>query len=194
VVRAGSVRDALRAIASVRPDPALLRLELCRLRALLDQERRQLRERLAEGVPVAEVARAEARLLDGTILGLCHLGRLLEPAPADMAPPLAVIARGDYGRRKLAPGTSAGLLFLVAGDPVPREHGLAVAQFVAGVRRQAHGARLSDRDASGPGDRVGPLCRAPDMGLSRPVRRSARRSGAGDVPRAIPNDLGHAGP
>jgi UTP:GlnB (protein PII) uridylyltransferase len=131
VVRAGSVRDALHAIASVRPDPALLRLELCRVRAVLDQERTQLRERLAEGVPVAEVARAEARLLDGAILGLCHLGRLFEPAPADIAPPLAVIARGDYGRRKLAPGTVAGLLFLVAGDPVGREHGLAVAQFVA---------------------------------------------------------------
>ena len=125
-----TVRNALRAIAGARPDPAMLALELRPVRALLERERGWLRQRLADGAPVAEIARAEARLLDGTVIGLCHLGRLLEPRPAGMVPPLAAIARGDYGRRKLVPGASADLLFLVAGDPVGRAHGLALAQFV----------------------------------------------------------------
>jgi UTP:GlnB (protein PII) uridylyltransferase len=126
-----TLRHALRAIARARPEPAMLALELRPVRALLDRERERLRQRLADGAPVAELARAEARLLDGTVIGLGHLGRLLDAQPAGMVPPLAVIARGDYARRKLAPGASADLLFLVAADPVPREHGLAVAQFVA---------------------------------------------------------------
>jgi UTP:GlnB (protein PII) uridylyltransferase len=126
-----TVRDALRAIASARPDPAMLALELRPVRALLDREREWLRQRLADGAPAAEIAHAAARLLDATIIGLCDLGRMLESPPADMAPPLAVIARGDYGRPKLAPGARADVLFLVAADPVRREHGLAIARFVA---------------------------------------------------------------
>jgi UTP:GlnB (protein PII) uridylyltransferase len=143
------VRDALHAIASARPDPAMLALELRPVRVLLERERGGLRQRLADGAPVAEIARAEARLLDGTVIGLCHLGRLLEPRPADMEPPLAVIARGDYRRPKLAPGESADLLFLVAADPVRRAHGLAVAQFVmrelAGLGWQASGTKRTVR-------------------------------------------------
>jgi UTP:GlnB (protein PII) uridylyltransferase len=126
-----TVRDALCAIASARPDLATLALELRPVRTLLDLERARLRQRLAGGAPVVEIAHAAARLLDGTIIGLCHLGRLLEPRPAGMVPPLAVIARGEYARRKLAPGASADLLFLVMADPTRRVHGLAVAQFVA---------------------------------------------------------------
>jgi hypothetical protein len=126
-----SVRAALRAIASARPDPAMLTCELRPVRALLDRERGRLRQRLRDGAPMAEIARAEVRLLDGTVGGLCHLGRLLAPRPAGMVPPLAVIARGDYGRRTAVPGASADLLFLVASDPVRLEHGLAIAQFVA---------------------------------------------------------------
>jgi UTP:GlnB (protein PII) uridylyltransferase len=90
-----------------------------------------LRQRLTDGAPVDQVARAEARLLDGSVIGLCHLGRLLAPRPAGMVPPLAVVARGDYGRRKLAPGANADLLFLVGADPVRCKHGCEVAQFVA---------------------------------------------------------------
>jgi UTP:GlnB (protein PII) uridylyltransferase len=126
-----TVRNALRAIASARPDPAMLALELRPVRALLDRERARLRQRLADGAPAVEIAPAAARLLDGTLIGLCQLGRLLEPRSAGMVPPLALIARGDYARRQLAPGASADLLFLVAADPLRREHGLAVAQFVA---------------------------------------------------------------
>jgi UTP:GlnB (protein PII) uridylyltransferase len=66
-----------------------------------------------------------------------------------MVPPLAVIARGDHGRRRLPPGARADLLFLVAADPVRREHGLAVAQFVmrelAGLGWQASGAKRTVR-------------------------------------------------
>jgi UTP:GlnB (protein PII) uridylyltransferase len=142
-------REALRAIAGVRPDPFMLTTQLRRVRALLDRERAQLRDRLAGGAPVAEIARAEARLLDGMVIGLCHLGHLLEPSPAAIVPPLAVIARGAYGRRKLAQGASADLLFLVAGDPVRREHGLAVARFVArelaGLGWQVSGAKRTVR-------------------------------------------------
>jgi hypothetical protein len=72
-----TARDALRAIASARPDPTNLALELRPVRALLDRERERLRQRLAGGAPVAEIAHAAARLLDGTIIGLCHLGRCL---------------------------------------------------------------------------------------------------------------------
>ena len=89
-----TVRHALRAIASARPDPTDLAVELRPVRALLDRERERLWRRLASGAPVAEIARAAARLLDGTIIGLCHLGRLLEPQPAGMVPLLAVIGRG----------------------------------------------------------------------------------------------------
>jgi hypothetical protein len=144
-----TVRDALRAIASARPDPAMLALELHPVRALLERERGRLRQRLAGGASSAEIARAEARLLDGTVIGLCHLGRLLEPVTTGMVPPLAALARGEYARRRLAPGVSADLLFLVAADPVRREHGLAVARFVtrelAGLGWQASTARRTVR-------------------------------------------------
>ena len=144
-----TVRDALRAIASERPDLATLALQLGPVRGLLDRARERLRQRLSDGAPLAEIARGEARLLDGTIIGLCHLGRLLEARPAGMVPPLAVIARGDHGRRRLPPGARADLLFLVAADPVRREHGLAVAQFVmrelAGLGWQASGAKRTVR-------------------------------------------------
>lgn len=144
-----TVRDALRAIASARPRPAMLALELRPVRALLDRERARLRQRLAGGAPVAEIAHAAARLLDGTIIGLCHLGRLLEPRPAGMVPPLAVIGRGHYGAGSLAPGGSADLLFLVAADPARLEHGLAVARFVerelVGLGWQASGAKRTVR-------------------------------------------------
>jgi UTP:GlnB (protein PII) uridylyltransferase len=144
-----TVRDALRAIASARPDPTNLALELRPVRALLDRERERLRQRLAGGAPVVEIAHAGARLLDGTIIGLCHLGRLLEPQPAGMVPPLAVIGRGAYGGRQLSPGASAALLFLVAADPARREHGLAVARFVerelAGLGWHASGAKRTVR-------------------------------------------------
>jgi UTP:GlnB (protein PII) uridylyltransferase len=144
-----TARDALRAIASARPDPTNLALELRPVRALLDRERERLRQRLAGGAPVAEIAHAAARLLDGTIIGLCHLGRLLEPRPASMVPPLAVIGRGPYGERRLAPGGSADLLFLVAADPARREHGLALARFVerelAGLGWHAAGAKRTVR-------------------------------------------------
>jgi UTP:GlnB (protein PII) uridylyltransferase len=140
-----TVRDALRAIASLRPDPAALELELCRVHALLDEKQSALRRRLAAGASSGEVAQAEARLLDGTVIGLCHLGRLLGPQPASMVPPLAVIARGDYGRRMLAPGASADLLFLLEADPVRCKHGCDLAQFVAreliALGWQASGAR-----------------------------------------------------
>jgi UTP:GlnB (protein PII) uridylyltransferase len=126
-----TVRDALRTITSVRPNPALLASALRPVRALLERERGRLRQRLRDGAPTAEIARAEARLLDGTLIGLCHVGRLLEPRPVGMVPPLAVIARGDYGQCKPAPGASVDLLFLVASDPVRLEQGLAIAQFVA---------------------------------------------------------------
>jgi hypothetical protein len=126
-----TVRDALRALASARPDPAMLALELRPVHALLGRERERLRQRLADGAPLAEITRAAARLLDATIIGLCHLGRLLEPQPAGMVPPLSVIACGDYGRHKLPPRARADLLFLVAADPVQRKNGLAVARFVA---------------------------------------------------------------
>jgi UTP:GlnB (protein PII) uridylyltransferase len=143
------VRDALRAIASASPDPAKLALEMRPVRALLDRERERLRQRLAGGAPVAEIAHAAARLLDGTIIGLCHLGRLLEPGRASMVPPLAVIGRGPYGGRRLAPGGSAELLFLVAADPARREHGLAMARFVhrelAGLGWQASCAKRTVR-------------------------------------------------
>jgi UTP:GlnB (protein PII) uridylyltransferase len=146
---ATTVRDALRAIANAQPDAAMLALELCPVRALLDRERARLRQRLADGAPAAEIAHAEARLLDGTVIGLAHLGRLLAPRSAGIVPPLAVIARGDYGRQKLAPGACADLLFLVAADPVRREHGLAIAQFVtrelAGLGWQASGAKRTVR-------------------------------------------------
>jgi UTP:GlnB (protein PII) uridylyltransferase len=144
-----SIRDGLRAIARARPDLANLALELRPVRALLDRERERLRQRLAGGAAAAEIAHAAARLLDGTIIGLCHLGRLLEPRPAGMVPPLAVIARSHYGGRKLAPGASADLLFLVAADPARREHGLAVARFVerelAGLGWHASGAKRTVR-------------------------------------------------
>jgi UTP:GlnB (protein PII) uridylyltransferase len=125
------VRDALRALASARPDPAALALRLRQVRALLDRERGLLRQRLANGAPAGEIAQAEARLLDGTVIGLCDLGHLPDQGSAATTPPLAVIARGDFGRRKLAPGASADLLFLVAADPVRREQGLAITQLVA---------------------------------------------------------------
>jgi UTP:GlnB (protein PII) uridylyltransferase len=110
----------------------MLALELRQVRRLLDRERKQLRQRLEAGAPTAEIVRAQARLLDGTVIGLCHLARMADPRPAGMAPPLAVIARGNYGRRALSPDASADLLFLVAADPVGLERGLAIAQFAAG--------------------------------------------------------------
>ncbi|MGH6919903.1 MAG: hypothetical protein ACREJ0_19625 [Geminicoccaceae bacterium] len=125
------VRDALCALASARPDPAARALGLRRVRALLDRERGLLRRRLANGAPAGEIAEAEARLLDGTVIGLCHLARLPDQGSAVMVPPLAVIARGDYGRRKLAPGASADLLFLVGADPVRLGQGLAITQLMA---------------------------------------------------------------
>ena len=144
-----TVRAALRAIASARPDPATLPLELRPVRALLERERGRLRQRFADGAPATKIAQAEARLLDGSVIGLCHLGCLLEPVPTGMVPPLAAIACGEYARRRLAPGVSADLLFLVAADPVRREHGLAVARFVtrelAGLGWQASVARRTVR-------------------------------------------------
>jgi len=126
-----TVRAALRTIASARPNPATLALELRRVRAQLDRERARLRGRLADGASADEIAQAEARLLDGTLIGLCHLARRLLLRPAGMVPPLAVLALGDYGPRQLAPGVSAELLLLVAADPLRRDQGLAMAQFVA---------------------------------------------------------------
>jgi len=140
-----TVRDALRAIAGARPDPAVLALELGSVRALLDRERGRLRADAAGD----EVARAEARLLDDTVIGLCHLERQLEPRAAGMVPTLAVIACGAYGRRRLVPGASADLLFLVPADPIRREQGLAVARFVArelaGLGWQASAAKRTVR-------------------------------------------------
>jgi UTP:GlnB (protein PII) uridylyltransferase len=124
-----TARAALRAIARARPEPATLAVELGRVRALLDRERGQLRRRLADGAPADAIARAGARLLDGTVIGLCHLGRLIEPRSAGTG--LSVIARGDYGRRMLAPATCADLVFLMPPDPARLEPGLALARFVA---------------------------------------------------------------
>jgi hypothetical protein len=144
-----TVRDALRAIAGARPDPAMLALELGSVRALLDRERGRLRRRLKADASGDEAARAEARLLDGTVIGLCDLGRQLEPRAAGMVPPLAAIACGAYGRRRLVPGASAELLFLVPADPIRREQGLAVARFVtrelAGLGWQASAAKRTVR-------------------------------------------------
>lgn len=144
-----AVRDALRTIASARPDPAALALKLGEVRALLDRQRGMLQRRLAAGALFHEIARAETRLLDDTLIGLCHLGRLLEARSAGRVPPLAVLARGAYGRRKLAPGTSPGLLFLMPGDPVLLEQGLALTQFVAralaGLDWQALGTKRTVR-------------------------------------------------
>jgi hypothetical protein len=144
-----TIRDALCAIAGARPDPAMLARELGSVRALLDRERGRLRRRFKAGASGDEVARAEARLLDGTVIGLCHLGRLLEPRAAGVVPPLAAIACGAYGRRRLAPGASADLLFLVPADPIRREQGLAVARFVtrelAGLGWQASAAKRTVR-------------------------------------------------
>lgn len=130
-LKSATVRDALRAIASTRPDAARLTLELQSVRALLDGQRAALRRRLRDGVSGDVIAGAKARLLDGAVIGLCHLGRLAEPRPAGMVPPLAVIACGAYGRRQLDPKACPELLFLVAADPRRRDHGLAVAEFVA---------------------------------------------------------------
>jgi hypothetical protein len=124
-----TVRAALRAIASARPDPGTLAVGLRGVRALLDRERGQLRRRLAAGAPADAIARADARLLDGTVIGLCHLGCLIEPRPAGME--LAVIGRGDHGRQMLAPGACADLLFLVPPDQTRLERGVAIARFVA---------------------------------------------------------------
>jgi hypothetical protein len=124
------VQGALRALASEWPDPATRALGLRRVRALLDRERGLLRQRLANGAPADEIAQAEARLLDDTVIGLCDLGRLPDQGAASLAP-LAVIARGGYGRRKLAPGASADLLFVVGADPARLAQGLALAQLVA---------------------------------------------------------------
>jgi hypothetical protein len=144
-----TVPDALRAIAGARPDPAMLALELGSVRALLDRERGRLRRRFKAGASGDEVARAEARLLDGTVIGLCHLGRQLESRAAGMVPPLAAIACGAYGRRRLGPAASADLLFLVPADPIRREQGLAVARFVtrelAGLGWQASAAKRTVR-------------------------------------------------
>jgi UTP:GlnB (protein PII) uridylyltransferase len=126
----GAVRDVLRAIASSPPDLAGLARQLGEVRTLLDRRRDALRRRLVDGEPLEEIAHARARLLDGTLIGLCHLGWLRELRPAGMAPPLAVIARGAYGRHQLAPWARADLLFLAPGDPVRLERGLAIARFV----------------------------------------------------------------
>jgi UTP:GlnB (protein PII) uridylyltransferase len=127
----------------------MLALELGSVRALLDRERGRLRRRLRAGASADEAARAEARLLDGTVTGLCDLRRQLEPRAAGMVPPLAVIACGAYGRRRLVPAASADLLFLVSADPIRREQGLAVARFVtrelAGLGWQASAAKRTVR-------------------------------------------------
>jgi UTP:GlnB (protein PII) uridylyltransferase len=130
-VSSAAVRDVMRAIAGSPPDAAMLERERRRVRALLDCQRTALRQRLADGTPVDQIAHAEARLLDGTVIGLCHLWHLLAAEPACSVPPLAVIARGDYGRRKLALEASADLLFLLETDPVRRKQGCDAAQFVA---------------------------------------------------------------
>jgi UTP:GlnB (protein PII) uridylyltransferase len=124
------VRDALRAIAGAQPDPAELAGALSGVRALLDRERARLRRRGADGAPGDEIAEAEARLLDGTVIGLCDLVRRLDRSGV-APPPLAAIGRGDYGRQKLTPGAGADLLFLVAAEAGRLEQGVAVAQFVA---------------------------------------------------------------
>jgi hypothetical protein len=124
-----TVSAALRAIASARPDPTMLALELRLVRVLLDLERGRLRQWLADGASPAAIAQAEAQLLDGAVIGLSHLGRLIEPRPAGKE--LAVIGRGDYGRQMLAPGACADLLFLVPPDQARLERGLAITHFVA---------------------------------------------------------------
>jgi UTP:GlnB (protein PII) uridylyltransferase len=130
-VSSAAVRDVMRVIAGSPPDAAMLERERRRERALLDRQRTALRQRLADGTPVDQIAQAQARLLDGTVIGLCHLWHLLAAEPACSVPPLAVIARGDYGRRKLALEASADLLFLLETDPVRRKQGCDAAQFVA---------------------------------------------------------------
>ena len=121
----------MRAIADARPEPTDLAGGLGRVRALLDRERARLRRRLGEGAPIDEVAQAEARLLDQTVIGLCDLAGLLERGATAVPPPLAVLACRDYGRRRLSLGAIADLMFLVAPNPVDLEKGLALAQFVA---------------------------------------------------------------
>lgn len=144
-----TIRDALRAIAGARPDPALLALELGSVRALLDRERGRLRRRFGADASPDQAARAEAGLLDGTVSGLCDLRRQLEPRKAGVVPPAAVIACGAYGRRRLVPGASADLLFLVPADPIRRDQGLALACFVArelnGLGWQASAAKRTVR-------------------------------------------------
>jgi UTP:GlnB (protein PII) uridylyltransferase len=145
----GAASDVLRALAGSHPDSAALARQLGEVRRLVDRRRDALRRRLVDGAPLDQIAHARARLLDGMLIGLCHLGWLRELRPAGMVPPLAVIACGAYGRRRLVPAASADLLFLVSADPIRREQGLAVARFVtrelAGLGWQASAAKRTVR-------------------------------------------------
>jgi UTP:GlnB (protein PII) uridylyltransferase len=101
------------------------------VRTLLDRQRDHIRYRRANGEPFDEIAHAQTRLLDNTVIGLCHLGQRRLDQPVSIMPPLVVIARGDYGRQRLGLDANADLLVLLAADRSDHEQAVQLGGFVA---------------------------------------------------------------
>jgi UTP:GlnB (protein PII) uridylyltransferase len=85
------------------------------LRPILDGER----QRAGHGGARSFSDRRQewSRIVDGVVVGLCHLARACADAPApSVIAPFAVFAVGDYGKQQADVETVPELLFLLAPD------------------------------------------------------------------------------
>lgn len=113
-----ALRSALRVLAA---QPAVARAAgpgLAPVRRLLDQAFMSLDARAVLGLSRDGLAEARGRLADDLMIGLLHVVRASVDRRSDsMVPPLAVLALGEYGRRRWSREPLALLLLLPEDAP-----------------------------------------------------------------------------
>jgi UTP:GlnB (protein PII) uridylyltransferase len=110
-----SMRHALRALAC-HPDVRRAPREwISLLKPTLDAERKRLSHE--DDRSHADRRQEWSLILDGAVLGLCHMARVsAEASPPSVVGPFAVLAVGDYGRQQCEVKAVPELLFLTASD------------------------------------------------------------------------------
>jgi hypothetical protein len=126
-----SVRHALRALAC-HPDVRRAPREwISLLRPALDAERERLGHGEQEARSRADRRREWSRIVDGAVLGVCHMARVsADVSPPSVIAPFAVLAVGDYGKQQCDVEAVPELLFLLAPDRESRGRAERMIPFV----------------------------------------------------------------